>query len=79
MVPMKLDTTKKCNKTLQKKTHRCYNCKKINNFAKVYRNKKQANATQSQRQKDREKRDPRKERQLNATKIKTKSNQATLS
>ena len=68
MVPIELDATEKHNKTPQKKTHKCYNCRKIGHLAKVCRSKKQANATQSKKQKDRRKRDLREVRQLNATK-----------
>ena len=79
MVLMELNATEKRNKAPQKETHKCYNYGKISDLAKICRSKKQANATQSKKQKDRRKRDPRKKRQLNAIKTKTKSDHATLS
>ena len=79
MVPMELDATEKCNKALQKKTHKCYHCEKINHLAKVCRNKKQANTTQSRKQKNRKKKNSRKEKQLNAIKTKVKPDHAILS
>ena len=50
MVPMELDATEKCNQSYQKETRKCYNCGKIGHLAKACRGKKQANATQSKRE-----------------------------
>ena len=79
MVPIKLDATEKRNKAPWKETRKCYNCGKIGHLAKVCQSKKQANATQSKKQKDRRKKDLREKRQLNATETKAKSDYFTLS
>ena len=78
MVPMELDATEKRNQSLQKETRKCYNCGKIGHLAKACKGKKQANATQSKK-KEKKKREPKKNKQLNATQTKAKPNHATLS
>ena len=52
MVPMELDATEKRNQSPWKKTRKCYNCGKIGHLAKACRGKKQANATQSKKKKE---------------------------
>ena len=78
MVPMELDVTKKRNQSLQKETRKCYNCEKISHLAKACRGKKQANATQFKK-KEKKKREPKEDKQLNATQTKAKPDHATLS
>ena len=78
MVLMELDVTKKRNQLPQKETRKCYNCEKIGHLAKACRGKKQANATQSKK-KEKKKREPKEDKQLNATQTKAKPNHATLS
>ena len=78
MVPMELDATEKRNQSPRKETRKCYNCGKIGHLAKACRGKKQANATQSKK-KGKKKREPKEDKQLNATKTKAKPNYATLS
>ena len=78
MVSMELNVTEKHNKIPQKETGKCYNYGKIGHLAKVYQSKKQANATQSKKQEGKKKRNTREKRQLNAIKIKAKSDHATL-
>ena len=73
MVPIELDAIEKRNKASQKETRKCNNYEKIDHLIKVCQSRKQANATQFKKQKVRRKRDPRDERQLNATEAKTKS------
>ena len=79
MVPMELDATKKRNQSSRKETRKCYNCGKIGHLAKAWRGKKQANATQSKKKKEKKKREPKEDKQLNATQTKAKPNHATLS
>ena len=79
MVLMELDTTEKRNQSPRKETCKCYNCRKIGHLAKACRGKKQANATQSKKTKEKKKREPKEDKQLNATQTKTKPNHATLS
>ena len=74
MVPMELNATEKRNQSPQKETRKCYNCGKIGHLAKACRGKKQANATQSKK-----KREPKEDKQLNATQTKAKPGYATLS
>ena len=78
MVPMNLDTTEKRNRSPQKETRKCYNCGKICHLANACKGKKQANATQSKK-KRKKRREPKKNKQLNATQTKAKPNHATLS
>ena len=78
MVPMELDATEKHNQSLRKETPKCYNCGKIGHLAKACKGKKQANATQSKK-KEKKKREPKEDKQLNATQTKAKPNHATLS
>ena len=78
MVPMELDATEKSNQSLQKETRKCYNCRKTGHLAKACRGKKQANATQSKKKKEKKKREPKEDKQLNATQTKAKPNHATL-
>ena len=78
MVPMELDAPEKRNQSPWKKTRKCYNCGKIVHLAKACKGKKQANATQSKK-KRRKKREPKEDKQLNATQTKAKPNHATLS
>ena len=78
MVPMELDATKKRNQSPQKETRQCYNCGKIGHLAKACRGKKQANATQSKK-KEKKRREPKEDKQLNATQTKAKPDHATLS
>ena len=79
MVPMELDATEKRNQSPQKGTRKCYNCGKNGHLAKACRGKKQANATQSKKKKKKKKREPKEDKQLNATQTKAKPNHATLS
>ena len=79
MMPMELDVTKKRNQLPWKETCKCYNCRKIGHLAKACRGKKQANATQSKKKKEKKKREPKEDKQLNATQTKAKPNHATLS
>ena len=78
MVPIELDITEKRNQSTQKETRKCYNCGKIGHPAKACRGKKQANATQSKK-KEKKKREPKEDKQLNATQTKAKPDHATLS
>ena len=78
MVPMELDATEKRNQSFRKETRKCYNCRKIGHLAKACRGKKQANATQSKKKK-KKRREPKEDKQLNATQTKAKPNHATLS
>ena len=78
MVPIELDATEKRNQSPRKKTRKCYNCGKISHLAKACRGKKQANAIQSKK-KEKKKREPKKDNQLNATQTKAKPDHATLS
>ena len=78
MVLMELDATEKCNQSPQKETRKCYNCGKIVHLTKACRGKKQANATQSKK-KGKKKREPKEDKQLNATQTKAKPDHATLS
>ena len=78
MVPMELDVTEKRNQSPQKETRKCYNCGKIGHLAKACKGKKQANATQSKK-KEKKRREPKEDKQLNATQTKAKPNHATLS
>ena len=78
MVPMELNATKKHNQSPQKETRKCYNCENIGHLTKACKGKKQANATQSKKKK-KKRREPKENKQLNATQIKAKPNHATLS
>ena len=78
MMPMELDATKKRNQSLRKETRKCYNCGKIGHLAKACRGKKQANATQSKK-KRKKMREPKEDKQLNATQTKAKPDHTTLS
>ena len=78
MVPMELDVIQKRNQSPRKETRKCYNCGKIGHLAKACRGKKQTNATQSKK-KEKKRREPKEDKQLNATQTKTKPNHATLS
>ena len=78
MVPMELDATKKRNQLPRKETRKCYNHRKIGHLAKVCRGKKQVNAIQSKK-KEKKKREPKEDKQLNATQTKAKLNHATPS
>ena len=78
MVPMELDATKKRNQSPRKETRKCYNCEKIAYLAKACRGRKQANATQSKK-KEKKRREPKENKQLNATQTKAKPNHTTLS
>ena len=78
MVPMELNATKKRNQSPQKETRKCYNGGKIGHLAKACRGKKQANATQFKK-KEKKRRKPKENKQLNATQTKAKPNHATLS
>ena len=79
IVLMELDNTEKRNQSPWKETRKCYNCRKISHLAKACRGKKQANATQSKKKKEKKKREPKEDKQLNATQTKAKPNHATLS
>ena len=79
MVPMELDATEKRNQSPQKETRKCYNCRKIGHLAKACKGKKQANATQSKKKKEKKRREPKEDKQLNATQTKAKPNHAMLS
>ena len=79
MVPMELDATEKRNQLPRKETRKCYNCGKIGHLAKACRGKKQANATQFKKKKEKKKREPKEDKQLNATQTKAKPNNAMLS
>ena len=78
MVPMELDATEKRNQSPRKETHKCYNCGKIGHLAKACKCKKQVNATQSKK-KEKKRREPKEDKQLNATQTKAKPDHATLS
>ena len=78
MVPMELNATKKRNQSPRKETRKCYNCKKIGHLAKACKGKKQANATQSKK-KEKKRREPKEDKQLNAAQTKAKPDHATLS
>ena len=78
MVPMELDATEKRNQSPRKETRKRYNYGKIGHLAKACRGKKQANATQSKK-KRKKRREPKEDKQLNATQTKAKPNHATLS
>ena len=78
MVPMELEATKKRNQSLWKETRKCYNCGKIGHLAKACRSEKQANTTQSKK-KGKKRREPKENKQLNATQTKAKPDHATLS
>ena len=78
MVPMELDATEKRNQLPRKKTRKCYNGGKIGHLAKACRGKKEANATQSKK-KGKKRREPKEDKQLNATQTKAKPDHATLS
>ena len=78
MVLMELNATEKRNQSPQKETCKCYNCGKIGHLAKACRGKKQANATQSKKE-EKKRKEPKKNKQLNATLTKAKPNHATLS
>ena len=77
-VPMELDATEKRNQLSQKETFKCYNCEKIGHLAKACKGNKQSNATQSKK-KGKKRREPKKDKQLNATRTKAKPDHATLS
>ena len=79
MVPMELDATEKRNQSPQKETYKCYKCGKICHLAKACKGKKQANATQFKKKKEKKRREPKENKQLNATQTKAKPNHATLS
>ena len=79
MVPMELDATEKRNQLPQKEIRKCYNCGKICHLAKACKGKKQANATQSKKKKEKKKREPKEDKQLNATQTKARPDHALLS
>ena len=78
IVLMELDAMEKRNQLHRKETRKCYNCGKIGHLVKACKGKKQANATQSKK-KGKKKREPKEDKQLNATQIKAKPDHATLS
>ena len=78
MVPIELDATKNRNQSPWKETQKCYNCERIGHLAKACRGKKQANTTQSKK-KEKKRREPKEDKQLNATQTKAKPDHATLS
>ena len=78
MVLMELDAIEKRNQSPRKETCKCYNCGKIGHLAKACTGKKQANATQSKK-KRKKRREPKEDKQLNATQTKAKPDHATLS